>query len=78
MLVLSHPELDVREIQSMVGTICTIKSVNIAYYGLWNENKDNYFYFPYYCLAPSFDEDSLSGKEAKIVIDGKEYTCIIK
>ena len=78
MLVLSHPELDVREIQSMVGTICTIKSVNIAYYGLWNENKDNYFYFPYYCLAPAFEEDSLSGKEAKIVIDGKEYSVTLK
>ena len=77
-LVLSHPELDVREIQSMVGTICTIKSVNIAYYGLWNENKDNYFYFPYYCLAPSFEEDSLSGKEAKVVIDGKEYSVTLK
>ena len=77
-LVLSHPELDVREIQSMVGTICTIKSVNIAYYGLWNENKDNYFYFPYYCLAPAFEEDSLSGKEAKIVIDGKEYSVTLK
>ena len=77
-LVLSHPELDVREIQSMVGTICTIKSVNIAYYGLWNENKDNYFYFPYYCLSPVFEEDSLSGKEAKIVIDGKEYSVTLK
>ena len=78
-LVLSHPELDVREIQSMVGTICTIKSVNIAYYGLWNENKDNYFYFPYYCLAPAFDEEpTLSGKEAKVVIDGKEYSVTLK
>ena len=77
-LVLSHPELDVREIQSMVGTICTIKSVNNPYYGLWNENKDNYFYFPYYCLAPAFDEDSLSGKEAKVTIDGKEYSVTLK
>ena len=78
-LVLSHPELDVREIQSMVGTICTIKSVNIAYYGLWNENKDNYFYFPYYCLAPAFNEEpTLSGKEAKVTIDGKEYSVTLK
>ena len=77
-LVLSHPELDVREIQSMVGTICTIKSVNNPYYGLWNENKDNYFYFPYYCIAPAFEKDSLSGKEAKIVIDGKEYSVTLK
>ena len=78
-LVLSHPDLDVKAVQSMVWTICTINSVNNPYYALiWNEKKNDYFYFPYNCLAPAFEEDSLSGKEMKIVIDGKEYSATLK
>ncbi len=78
-LVLSHPDLDIKAVQSMVWTICTINSVNNPYYALiWNEKKNDYFYFPYNCLAPAFEEDSLSGKEMKIVIDGKEYSATLK
>jgi len=49
-------------------------------YTIWVNNKyDAYRYFPAHCLAPYFDDEpTLSGKEAKIVIDGKEYTCVIK
>ena len=46
-------------------------------YKVWH-NKYEWFYFPNYCLAPTFEEDSLSGKEAKIVIDGKEYSVTLK
>ena len=33
-LVLSHPDLDIKAVQSMVWTICTINSVNNPYYAL--------------------------------------------
>jgi hypothetical protein len=43
------------------------------------ENKVNSYYFPSYCLSPAFDEEpTLSGKEAKVVIDGKEYSVTLK
>lgn len=42
------------------------------------ENKVNVYYFPLTCLAPAFEEDSLSGKEAKVTIDGKEYSVTLK
>ena len=29
-------------------------------------------------IAPAFEEDSLSGKEAKVTIDGKEYSATLK
>ena len=35
-------------------------------------------HFPNHCLAPAFEEDSLSGKEAKVTIDGKEYSVTLK
>ena len=47
------------------------------YRGL-NDDKSDWIYFPSHCLAPAFDDDSLSGKEAKIVIDGKEYSVTLK
>ena len=49
------------------------------------DDPDGYWTVPSYCLAPYFDDEEISdtnriisGKEAKIVIDGKEYTCVIK
>ena len=77
-LVLSNPSPDNQTIKNMVWTICTIKSVNPNNYALWNKNKDDYFYFPSHCLSPVFEEDSLSGKEAKVTIDGKEYSVTLK
>ena len=53
-----------------------------GYYRVWNHDQSDWFCFPHHCLAPAFDEPkeelTLSGKEAKIVIDGREYTCVIK
>ena len=77
-LVLSNHQKNVAEMQDMVWNVCEIESNNGTLYAVWNNKKDNFYYFPYYCLSPVFEEDSLSGKEAKVVIDGKEYTCVIK
>lgn len=78
-LVLSNPT-NISSMGKMVWKICEIRKAEELYrYAVWDELKYSTFLFPHHCLAPSFDEEpTLSGKEAKIVIDGKEYTCVIK
>ena len=70
----------------MVWKIYEIKDAQCGcYYDVWNEDRTDDWYFPAHCLAPVFDDKEISdldriisGKEAKIVIDGREYTCVIK
>ena len=77
-LVLSNPSPGIEDKEVMVWKVCEINSFHNGYYRVWTDDKSNWFYFPYHCLAPAFEEDSLSGKEAKIVIDGKEYSVTLK
>lgn len=78
-LVLSNPSPNNKEIMNMVWTVCIVRDSNATDHTVYTENKSDYYYFPSYCLAPAFDEQpTLSGKEAKIVIDGKEYTATLK
>jgi len=80
-LVLSNPSpicTDSKYIDMMVWKAWTIKWIEGFHYSVYNYDASDYFYFPAHCLSPAFEEDSLSWKEAKIVIDGKEYTCVIK
>jgi len=87
-LVLSNPStscIDSQYIDMMVWKICEIKNQDGLSYAVFNEDKSDYWIFPPSCLAPAFDDEEISdldriisGKEAKIVIDGKEYTCVIK
>ena len=77
-LVLSNPSPDNKEIEDMVWKVCEV-GLSWAYScPVWNTNKSKNWYLPLTCIAPAFDEDSLSGKEAKIVIDGKEYSVTLK
>ena len=75
-LVLSNPGIEYKEV--MVWKVCEINSFHNGYYRVWTDDKSDWFYFPSHCLSPVFEEDSLSGKEAKIVIDGKEYSVTLK
>ena len=84
-LVLSNQSPYNKYIETMVWKVCEIKDVNDFDYYVWNEDRTDDWHFPSYCLAPAFDDEEISdldriisGKEAKIVIDGKEYTCVIK
>ena len=84
-LVLSNPSPDCiysKWIDIMVWKILTIKSTDSFKYCVYNEDTSDYFYFPAHCLAPVFDEPkeepTLSGKEAKVTIDGKEYSATLK
>lgn len=86
-LVLSNPWNDryKQYVDMMVWKICEIKNQDGLSYAVFNEDKSAYWIFPSSCLAPYFDDEEksdmnriISGKEAKIVIDGKEYTCVIK
>jgi len=77
-LVLSNPHHDIEEKCAMVWKVCEINSFHNGYYRVWTDDKSDWFYFPSHCLSPAFEEDSLSGKEAKIVIDGKEYSVTLK
>ena len=65
-------------IDEMVWKVWIIKANNGFHYSVYNYDKSDYWYFPACCLAPAFDDDSLSGKEAKVVIDGKEYSVTLK
>ena len=77
-LVLSNPSPDNKEIEDMVWKVCEV-GLSWAYScPVWNTNKSKNWYLPLTCIAPAFEEDSLSGKEAKIVIDGKEYSVTLK
>lgn len=77
-LVLSNPSPDIIGKEAMVWKVCEIKLSCTYSDEVYNEDKSNSWSFPSWCLAPAFDEDSLSGKEAKIVIDGKEYSVTLK
>ena len=77
-LVLSNPSPDIIGKEAMVWKVCEIKHICTYSDEVYNEDKSNSWSFPSWCLAPVFDEDSLSGKEAKIVIDGKEYSVTLK
>ena len=78
-LVLSNPEPSISSMQDMVWKVCEVKTTDGFNYSVWYENKNNDWIFPSHCLAPAFDEEpTLSGKEAKIVIDGKEYSVTLK
>ena len=76
-LVLSNPFFN-EDIEAMVWNVCIVRDYHDAYYTVYADDKSKYYIFPYYCLAPVFDEDSLSGKEAKVTIDGKEYSATLK
>ncbi len=76
-LVLSNPFFN-EDIEAMVWNVCIVRDYHDAYYTVYADDKSKYYIFPYYCLAPVFEEDSLSGKEAKVVIDGKEYSVTLK
>jgi hypothetical protein len=77
-LVLSNPEPSISSMQDMVWKVWTVKTTDGFNYSVWDENKNDYWIFPAHCLSPAFEEDSLSGKEAKVVIDGKEYSVTLK
>jgi len=77
-LVLSNPYPGIEDKEVMVWKVCEINSFHNGYYRVWTDDKSDWFYFPSHCLSPAFEEDSLSGKEAKIVIDGKEYSVTLK
>ena len=78
-LVLSNPTPENRKIEDMVWKVCEVymdKGYNVC---VLTENKVNSYYFPSHCLSPAFDEEpTLSGKEAKVIIDGKEYSVTLK
>ena len=76
-LVLSNPFFN-EDIEAMVWNVCIVRDYHDAYYTVYADDKSQYYIFPACCLAPVFEEDSLSGKEAKVVIDGKEYSVTLK
>lgn len=78
MLVLSNPNPDTHSKQKMVGKVCQIINDCGYWYDVFDENNSCSWAFPSWCIVPAFDEDSLSGKEAKVVIDGKEYSVTLK
>jgi len=81
-LVLSNPRPDRSNseyVDKMVWKVCEVKTTDSFNYAVWDEDKTDYWILPPSCLAPAFDDEpTLSGKEAKIVIDGKEYTATLK
>ena len=81
-LVLSNPSPDVVSMENMIWKILEVKDNLSYYYSIFNTDKSDRWNFPAHCLAPAFDEPkeepTLSGKEAKVVIDGKEYSVTLK
>ena len=81
-LVLSNPcrgSYDSQYIDKMVWKVLTVKAIDAVKYCVYNCDKSDYFFFPSWCLSPAFDEEpTLSGKEAKVIIDGKEYSVTLK
>ena len=81
-LVLSNPRPDRSNseyVDKMVWKVCEVKTTDGFNYAVWDEDKTDYWILPPSCLAPAFDEEpTLSGKEAKIVVDGKEYSVTLK
>ena len=77
-LVLSNPTGN-ESMDNMVWKILEVKDNLSYYYSIFNTDKSDRWNFPAHCLAPAFDEEpTLSGKEAKVVIDGKEYSVTLK
>ena len=77
-LVLSNPTGN-ESMDNMIWKILEVKDNLSYYYSIFNTDKSDRWNFPAHCLAPAFDEEpTLSGKEAKIVIDGKEYSVTLK
>lgn len=76
-LVLSNPEPDNRYIQDMVWKVYDVESIDVWGIYILDIDSDSW-YIPHSCIAPAFEEDSLSGKEAKVTIDGKEYSVTLK
>ncbi len=76
-LVLSNPDHYSDAKQEMVWKVLEIWLWNGINYVVSIDGK-LWYHFPNHCLAPAFDEDSLSGKEAKVTIDGKEYSVTLK
>ena len=76
-LVLSNPTGN-ESMDNMVWKILEVKDNLSYYYSIFNTDKSDRWNFPAHCLSPAFEEDSLSGKEAKVVIDGKEYSATLK
>lgn len=76
-LVLSNPTGN-ESMDNMVWKILEVKDNLSYYYSIFNTDKSDRWNFPAHCLSPAFDEDSLSGKEAKVTIDGKEYSATLK
>jgi hypothetical protein len=78
-LVLSNPYPGIEDKEVMVWKVCEINSFHNGYYRVWTDDKSDWFYFPSHCLSPAFDEEpTLSWKEVTLVIDGKEYTAVMK
>jgi len=80
-LVLSNPSpgsSSSKYVDEMVWKICEVKNTDSFNYKVWGEDKTDYWILPPSCLSPAFEEDSLSGKEAKVTIDGKEYSVTLK
>lgn len=76
-LVLSNPTGN-ESMDNMVWKILEVKDNLSYYYSIFNTDKSDRWNFPAHCLSPAFEEDSLSGKEAKVTIDGKEYSATLK
>ena len=77
-LVLSNPSPDNIYKEAMAWKVCEVYRFDSEVYHIYELDKSDHWEFPAHCLAPVFDDDSLSGKEAKIVIDGKEYSVTLK
>ena len=76
-LVLSNPEPDNKYTQDMVWKVYDVESIDVWGIYILDIDSDSW-YIPHSCIAPAFEEDSLSGKEAKVTIDGKEYSVTLK
>ena len=78
-LVLSNPYPNDTSTEHIVWKICSISKSSWLCINVWDGEKYSSWSVPNHCLAPAFDEEpTLSGKEAKIVIDGKEYSATLK
>ena len=84
-LVLSNPCPDRSNseyVDKMVWNVCEVKTTDGFNYAVWDEDKTDYWILPPSYLSPAFDEPkeepTLSGKEAKVTIDGKEYSVTLK
>ena len=84
-LVLSNPSPDNIYKEAMAWKVCEVYRFDSEVYHIYELDKSDHWEFPAHCLAPVFDDEEISdmnriisGKEAKIVIDGKEYSVTLK